>query len=80
MRSSAKESYAFDRLFLAHLGSRLGAEYDGPLKAPLPSRFWDMLLKLALLEALSERQVGTTRPLGSFAARLPIRTPNGARL
>jgi hypothetical protein len=52
-----KESYAFDRLFMAHLGSRLGAEYDGPLKAPLPLRFWDMLLKLALLEALSERQV-----------------------
>jgi hypothetical protein len=57
VRSSAKGSYAFDRLFMAHLGSRLGAEYDRPLAAPLPSRFWDMLLKLALLEALSERQV-----------------------
>lgn len=58
MRRSSDGHYAVDRLYMAHLGSRLRAEYDRRFRDPLPPRFWDMLLKLALIEALSERRQG----------------------
>lgn len=49
-------------MFMLHLASRLRADYDPLVRDLLPTHFWDVLLELALLEALSEKRGGGPSP------------------
>jgi hypothetical protein len=43
-----------DRPYLAHLGSSMRASFDGLVRDTFPAHFWDELLKIELLSAVSE--------------------------
>ncbi len=96
MRRFPAQEYRFDRMFMLHLASRLRAHYDPLVRDLLPAHFWDVLLKLALLEALlAKRDVepspsnhdrwnegtGGGLPLqASSTTQRPPRTPTIGRL
>ncbi len=48
------QRHRFDRLFMAHLGSLLRAEYEPLVRSPLPKRHEDLVLSLAEAASGSE--------------------------
>lgn len=79
MRSFPTEQYRFDRMFMLHLASQLRTDYDPLVRGVLPAHFWDMLLKLALLEALSEKRganpgmLNRNRVIESIGSTFPMK-------